>query len=526
MLTSCYGMSVAQLLEKAYRSSPDKEVIYDGVRRLSFHHLETESNKIASGLSQIGVKQGDRVAVCLPAWYEFIVLVFAIAKIGAILVPFNTRYHENEAEHILQDSGAKVVFFPQEYDKVNQLEQLQAIKGRLKSLQHLIAVRFELEEMMSYQSLRHIGRKGKLPKVKVKVNEDVFAIIYTSGTTSKPKGAMLTHNNLVHNAINGLLAIRANREDVFLQATPFFHIMGLGAILRLVACQGKAVILETYKPERVFQLIQQEKITVHPGVPTIFILELNHPAFKSYNLSSLRLVTMAGAPCPVEIIRRVKTEMGCPVLVSYGMTETSPIMTFTDLEDDDKTQAETVGRALTGVELKIVDDRRQEVGVGEVGELACRSIGLMKGYYNLPELTREAVDENRWFYTGDLATIDGNGYVRIVGRKKDLIIRGGYNIYPSEVEEIFYTHPAVMEVAIVGLPDTVLGEVSCAAIVLKPERTATVEELKSFMQAQIADYKRPDSIVIMEHLPKTPSGKVKKFLLRDLIINEQKVLLR
>ncbi len=526
MLTSCYGMSVGQLLEKAHRTSPDKEVIYDGIRRLSYADLESEANEIASGLSQIGVKPGDRVAVCLPIWYEFIVLVFAIAKIGAILVPFNTRYHENETEHILQDSGAKVVFFTQEFDKVNHLNQLQSIKKRLKSLQYLITVRFEHEEMKSYQELREIGREVKLPELKVDVKEDVFAIIYTSGTTSKPKGAMLTHNNLVNNGITASLAIRATREDVLLQATPYFHIMGLGAIIRLAACETKVVILETYKPERVLQLIEQEKITIHPGVPTLFSLELNHPSFKSYDLSSLRLAIMAGMPCPVELIRKVKAEMGCPVLISYGMTETSPLLTFTDFEDDDITQAETVGRAVTGVELKTVDENRQEVAVGEIGELACRSPGLMKGYYNLPVMTRAVVDDERWFYTGDLVTSDAKGYIRIVGRKNDMMIRGGYNVYPKEIEEIFYNHASIMEVAIVGLPDSVLGEVSCAVVVLKPECTATVEELKAFIVEQVADYKLPDHIVFMEELPRTASGKVQKFILKDLIIKEKTVPLR
>ena len=373
MFKSCYGMSVAQLLEKADRTSLDKEVIFDGIRRLSIHDLQTEANEIASGLSRIGIKRGDRVAVSLPIWYEFIVLVFAIAKIGAILVPFNTRYNEKEVEHILQDSGSKVVFFTKEYDEVNHLNQLQSIKKRLKSLQYLIAVRCEHEEMKSYQELRLLGREGELPELTVDVIEDVFAIIYTSGTTGKPKGVMLTHNNLVNNVITGLLTLRASRDDVFLHAAPYFHIMGLIYILRLVACEGKAVILETYNAERVLQLIEQEKITVHAGVPTIYILELNHPSFKSYDLSSLRLATMAGAPCPVEIIRRVKSEMNVPVLVSYGMTETSSMLTYTDFEDDELTQAETVGRAVNGVELKIVDKDRVEVTVGVVGELACRS---------------------------------------------------------------------------------------------------------------------------------------------------------
>ncbi|MEW9668090.1 class I adenylate-forming enzyme family protein [Ammoniphilus sp. 3BR4] len=526
MLASYEGVSVAQLLEKAYQSSPEKEVIFDGVRRLTYRDLQAEADKIASGLSQLGVKPGDRVAVSLPAWYEFIVAVFAIAKVGAILVPFNTRYREDEAEHILRDSGAKVVFFPREYDKVNHLAQFESLKNRVPSLEHLITVRFEHEGLTNYQQLQEMGRQGQLPEVKVNVEEDVFAIIYTSGTTGKPKGAMLTHSNLLFVSVESNRAIRMQEDDVFLHASPYFHIMGLAGILRLVASQTKAVILESFNAEKALQLIDQEKITIHSGVPTIFILEMNHPNFRKYDVSSLRVVVMAGAPCPVEVIRRIKAEMGVEVLISYGMTETSPILTFTRFDDDDVTLSETVGRAINGVNLKIVNDVREELGVGLVGELACQSIGLMKGYYNLPEKTREVVDQGRWYYTGDLAIMDENGYVRIVGRKKDMIIRGGYNIYPSEMEEVFYTHPAVMEVSIIGLPDTVLGEITCAAILLRPEKTATAEELKTFIKSQVADYKVPDHIVIVDELPKTPTGKIQKFELKDLVISEKMVALR
>ncbi|WP_227937907.1 class I adenylate-forming enzyme family protein [Alkalihalobacillus deserti] len=526
MITSCYGMSVAQLLEKANKSCPDKEVIYDGSRRLSYKDLEKEVAELAGGLHRLGIQKGDRVGVCLPAWYEFIVAVFAIAQIGAIMVPFNTRYREDEAEHILRDSGAKLVFFTKEYDKVNHLEQFKAIRARLKSLQYLVPVRFEHEGLQGYNDLREDGKGQTLPNVSIEVTEDVFSIIYTSGTTGKPKGVMLTHHNLVYSMVNSCQAIEMNEQDVFLHASPYFHIMGLAGILRLIGSETKAVIQEKYHVEKALQLIEKEKVTIHSGVPTIFILELNHPSFSSYDLSSLRVAIMAGAPCPVEVIRRIKTEMGCPVLVSFGMTETSPILTMTKFEDDDLVQAESVGKAIAGVQLKIMDEARQEVPTGEIGEIACYTEGLMKGYYNLPEKTSEVIDENRWFYTGDLGTIDVEGYVRIVGRKKDLVIRGGYNIYPGEIEEVFYTHPNVMEVAIIGMPDTVLGEVSCAAVTLKPNTATTVEELEHFIRNQVADYKVPDHLVIVDELPRTPSGKVMKFVLRDSLLNEKTVSLR
>lgn len=526
MFASCTHMTVGELLEKASLSSWRREVLSDGSRRLSFGELKAEVDLLASALSQLGVGKGDRVAVSLPPWYEFIVLAFAVARLGAVLVPFNTRYRASEAEHILRDSGARVAFFVEEFDKVNHLAQLRWIQQHLPSLRHIVPVRSAHEGLRGYEDLKRMGALRPAPDVRVDAAEDVYAIIYTSGTTGTSKGAMLTHRNLVANAVKALAAINATPEDVFLQATPFFHIMGLGAVVRLVTCEARMVILEGYRPERVLQLIEQERITVHPGVPTLFALELNHPSFKSFDLSSLRLAIMAGAPCPVEVIRRVKAEMGCAVSVSYGMTETSPLMTFTSPEDDDVLQAETVGRPLPGIELKAVDADRGEVAAGEVGELACRSACLMRGYYNLPEVTGDAIDEEGWFYTGDLGTIDEGGYVRIVGRKKDMIIRGGYNIYPAEIEETLCSHPAVGEVAIVGLPDTVLGEVSCAAVLLRPGAEATAEELKGFISARVADYKVPDHVCLVSDLPKTAVGKVQKFALRDSILELGVVPLR
>lgn len=519
-------MSVAQLLEKAFQSNSDKEVIFDGRRRMNYRDLQIEATELAAGLRGMGIKKGDRIAVSLPAWHEFIVIVFAIAKLGATLVPFNTRLREDEVEHILKDSGASLALFTREHDGVNHLEQFQSLIKRIPTLNDLITVRYEHDGLPSYDSVRRSGKGQTMAPLKIDVNEDVYAIIYTSGTTGKPKGAMLTHNNLIYCTVNSCLAIDIQENDVFLHGTPYFHIMGLAAILRLVATETKAVILEKYSPERTLQLIELEKITIHPGVPTLFILEMNHPNFKKYDLSSLRVAIMAGAPCPVEIIQRVEREMGCPILVSYGMTETSPILTMTEFDDEAIIKSETVGRAVQGVKLKVVDENREEVAHGEVGEIACQTPGLMKGYYNLPHQTNDVIDGDRWYYTGDLGTIDSEGYVRIVGRKKDLIIRGGYNIYPSEIEDAFYTHPAVLEVAIIGLPDTVLGEVSCATITVKPDHTVTVEQIQTFIKERVANYKVPDHIVIVEELPKTASGKIMKFVLKDSILNEKAVSLR
>lgn len=526
MLTDLLGLSVDQILEKAYRESKDKEVLYDGERRFTYGDLYDEIHALASGLSQIGIKKGDRVAVCLPSWYEFIVIVYAIAKLGAILVPFNTRFRQDEAEYILKDSGAKVAFFPREYDQVNHLAQMSAIKTRVNTLEHIITVRFEEEGLLSYNQLLQNGRGQKLQETEIDPREDLLAIIYTSGTTGRPKGTMLTHYSLVYCNVMRSIAVRMTSDDVVLQTSPFFHIMGLQAILTLAISQVKMVLLEQFKVERVFQMVEQEKVTVMGGVPTMFVLELNHPKFHEYDFSSVRLATMAGSMCPIEVVERVKAEFNCSVVVSYGMTETGPVLSITDLDDDPSIVAETVGKAIQGVELKVVDDDRNELPTGSIGELACRTPGLMKGYWHMPDKTKEVVDEEGWYYTGDLASIDEQGYVRIHGRKKDMVIRGGYNIYPKEIEDKFFMHDAVLDVAIVGLPDSVLGEVTCAAIILKEGYSTTPEELKEYIWDKVADYKRPDHIVIMDDFPRTHTGKVKKFELRNYILDNQLVTLR
>ncbi|KHF38519.1 class I adenylate-forming enzyme family protein [Halalkalibacter okhensis] len=514
MFTERYHMSLPQLLESALSLKPDEEVIYDGERRVNYKELDQEANDLASGLHQLGIRKGDRVAVSLPNWHEFIVITFALAKLGAILIPFNTRFRKEEVSYILKNSGAKAVFFPKEFDQIDHYQQFHEIKENVPQLEYLISVRFESEDILSYENLLRNGKLTKAPAVEIEAAEDVFAILYTSGTTGRPKGAMLTHKNLIHTAVAGAKCMQCSPKDVFLLPTPVFHVMGLMFVLRAVASAGRMVLMEVFKPERALSLIEQEKVTIKPGVPTMFILELNHPNFKKYDLSSLRTGEMGGAPAPVEIIRRIREQMGCNVLIGYGMTETSPTLTLTSFDDDDQLRAETVGKALPGVELKVVDRYKNELPIGEVGELVCKSFGLMKGYYNMPEKTHEAIDAEGWYYTGDLVTIDEQGYLRIVGRKKELIIRGGYNIYPREVEEHFYTHPKVNDVAIIGMPDTVLGEISCACIQLKTGVEGTEEELLVFIKEKVADYKVPDKLIIVNDFPMTPSGKIKKIELQ------------
>ncbi|MFB4162433.1 class I adenylate-forming enzyme family protein [Alteribacillus sp. JSM 102045] len=506
---------VHSLLEKAVRFFPDKEAVYDGKRRLLYRELESESNAAAAELKGMGIKQGDHIAVSLPNWHEFVVILFAISKIGAVIVPFNTKYQESEIEYILNNAKVKAAFFTGHVDENQLWHHFYNASQRSDYLKHLITVRYEHEEALSFASLLEKGKEKSVsfPYLEAK---DVFTIMYTSGTTGKPKGAMLTHYNVVKTAEMTADFMKCTADDVFLVPVPVFHIFGMvPSIMTAAAAKSKMVFIESFKAEKSLQLIEQEKVTVHHGVPTMFILELNHRDLKFYDLASLRTGIAAAAPVPREIVGKIRKEMHCEILISYGMTEASPCLTATTFEDTDKRRAETVGRAMPGVEVKVVDQKtRHPVQPGEVGEIIVRSPGIMLGYFEMPEKTKEVLSDDGWYATGDLGTMDENGYLRIAGRKKDLIIRGGYNIYPREVEEHFYQHDAVSEVAIIGLPDTVLGEVTCASVKLKEGASATEEELEEFIREKVAYYKVPDKIVIVPSLPMTASGKISRMALQ------------
>ncbi len=523
-MTMKYRLSLPQVLKQAYLHSPNKEVIFDGYKRVSYEELYQSVQLMASALASKGIQKGDRVLVCLPNWHEFVTIYFGLAEIGAILVPCNTRYMKEEMKYILENSGAKAIFLAEEY---GHFEFLKPFLNREENFQDIFTVRFKDSECTSYEELLALGENSELPHVEIDSNEDVFSILYTSGTTGHPKGAMLTHKNFVHTATVSAECMNCTSNDVFLIAVPVFHCFGMiPAILTAIVVGGKMVFMEEFKADKALALIEQEKITVHHGVPTMFILELNHPSFKQFDLSSLRTGIIAAAPCPEEIVRKIRTVMGCDIVVSYGMTESSTTLTITGFDDDDFLRSETVGKAAPGAEVKIVDNNRVELPPGAVGEIAAKSFGIMKGYYNSPEKTAEALDQDGWYYTGDLGTLDENGYLRIIGRKKELIIRGGFNIYPREVEEILYKHESVLEVAIVGLPDTVLGEITCAAIRLKPGKTEDQHSMKAYLADKVADFKIPDHFIFVEKLPVTASGKIKKIALEQELKETLKPLLR
>ncbi|MEB5451989.1 class I adenylate-forming enzyme family protein [Virgibacillus pantothenticus] len=505
-----------QLLHSALNQFPEKEAVYDGTRRLSYRELEEESNLIAAELNKMGVKRGDHIAVCLPNWYEFVVILFAIAKIGAVIVPFNTRYHESEIEYILNHAKVKVAFFTDEVDGNKLWDSFNKVYQQHNYLKHLITVRANTRLSIAYEEVVKHSEYSEFEKVEVSP-DDVAIIMYTSGTTGNPKGAMLTHRNVAFTGSVSAEVLKCTSADVFLIQVPMFHIFGMvPGVLAAIAVGAKLVLTQEFKAENALKMVEQEKITVHHAVPTMFILELNHPNLEKYDLTSLRTGIVAAAPVPSEIIRKIREKMHCEVLSSYGMTEASPCLTFCTFEDDDLTRAETVGRAMPGVEVKIINpENGEEAGTGEVGEIVARGPGIMKGYYEMSEKTREVLSEDGWYRTGDLGTMDDKGNLQIVGRKNDLIIRGGFNIYPREIEEHFYKLDEVQEVAIIGLPDTVLGEVACAAVTLKKGAVLTEAKLKLYIKDKVADFKVPDIVTIVEELPMTASGKISKVQLQN-----------
>lgn len=521
------NISIHDVLENAYKLHPDKEALYDGYNRITYRQLYKEVHEVASALLQKGFSKGDKVMVCLPNWNEFVSIYFGLASIGAILVPCNIRYRDEELVYILENSQAKGIFIAEGFGHVEFLKNYLKGEQNQDSLEHIFTVRFKKDGYHTYDDLLEMGEKVPFTNPVIEPAEDVFSILYTSGTTGKPKGVMLTHQNFIYSAGISNEKLVCTPDDVFLIAVPIFHVFGMApGILSAIAAGAKIVFMENFKAVDALELIEKEKISVHHGVPTMFILELNHPRFREFNLSSLRTGIIAAAPCPEEIVRKIRNMMGCDIMVFYGLTESTASVTATSFDDDDYIRSVTVGKVLSGSEAKVVDEQRKSVLTGVVGELALRGPGVAKGYYQMPDKTQKEFDGAGWFYTGDLVTMDERGYIQIVGRKKDMIIRGGYNIYPREVEEIYYRHPSVLEIAIIGLPDTVLGELSCAVIKLKPDQFEDEKSMKAYINNKIADYKVPDRIVFVNEMPMTASGKISKVALGKVLREQLKTTLR
>ncbi len=495
-------------------------------KTITFGELLREVDQLAAGLVQLGVRPGDKVAIWMPNIPEWIVAYFAIAKIGAVVVPMNTRYRTHEVSYILNHAEAVAVFINQGFLGIDFAGILGEVRPNLPSLREVIAVGDTPPAARAYAEVLALGEKGSQAEAERRAQSvdlrDCAFILYTSGTTGEPKGAMLSHLNMTINARQITEIMKITENDVFLLAVPFFHCFGcVMGILGAITWGAAIVPMPVFKAEEALRLVEKHRVSVLYGVPTMFILELEEARRakregQPYDLSSLRTGIMAGAPCPVEVMRGTMEELGCNVCICYGLTEASPVITMTRFEDPLEARVETVGRPLPGVEVKVVDEARRTLPTGETGELACRGYNVMLGYWKKPEATQETIDEEGWLYTGDLATIDEQGYVRIVGRKKDMYIVGGFNVYPAEVEEVLYQHPAVQNVAVVGVPDSVMGEVGMAFVIPRPGHNPDPQEIVNFCAERIAAFKVPRYVLMRSEFPMTASGKVQKYKLAEL----------
>lgn len=505
-------LTIPQLLETSSEKNPEREAIYDLSRRLTYRKLKEESDQLAAVLAVRGIQKGDRVGVCLPNWHETVLIFFAVCKIGGIIVPLNPRYRLHEIQHIIQDCKPKLIFISEEFDRHLGIETITPWSD------DIVSVRFEKAGITPFHQLLTKGVMNP-PLVEIDPINDDFCILYTSGTTGFPKGAILTHQNVTQSAKVVASELKCSLEDVYIINIPLFNVFGLAScLMSAVYMQSKIVLQDKYSPKEALGLIEKEQVTIRHSVPAMFIMELNHREFASYNLSSLRVGLIGGAPVHIETIKNIRNKMKMEICPGYGLTEVCAL-TQTKYPDQDVNVFGTIGKVLPGIQLKIVNNKRETLPFGEVGEIACKGYGNIKGYYDAPEKTKQSQDDEGWFYTGDLGTLDEEGYLRFSGREKELIIRGGSNIYPQEIEGILYEHPKVLEAAVIGLPDPVMGESVCAVIKLRSGVESFSDEIKEYLVERLANYKVPSEIIFIENLPVTGSGKIEKVQLKKEIIN-------
>jgi fatty-acyl-CoA synthase len=520
--------TLSDVLRDTTEQFPQRNAILDpsGVT-LTYEELNARVDRLARGLLEIGVAKGDKVGLWMPNVPEWVVAYFAIARIGAVVVPMNTRYKTHEIQYILDDSEATTLFAVGSFVGIDYIEMIGGIRDGLPNLKHVVIVGEPGEEMHGFAEVVALGGgllgDAALAEREARCNpsDNVF-ILYTSGTTGSPKGAMLSHHNIAKNAEQVTEVLHTTEEDVFLIAVPFFHcfgcVMGIAGSIRWGAAM---VPMELFRPKAALELVERFGVSVLYGVPTMFVLELeeNRKGKEDgtpYDVSTLRTGIMAGAPCPIEVMRGTMQELHCNVSIAYGLTEASPVITMTRFDDSIERRVETVGRALEGIEVKIADDDHNPVPTDEMGELACRGYNVMLGYYRAPEVTAETIDQEGWLYSGDLATMDDEGYVKIVGRKKDMLICGGFNVYPAEIEEYLFTHPKVQNASVIGVPDDVFGEVAAAYIIPREGETIDPQEIVDYCIGEIANFKVPRYVEIVGEFPMTQSGKVQKFRLREI----------
>lgn len=532
-------ITIGQLIDfRAKENRKIEALVYSDLNlRYNYEEFRGACNQVAKGLMKLGVQKGEHIAIWATNVPQWVITQFGSAKMGAVLVTVNTNYKIFELEYLLKQSDTTTLILikgTKSSDYISMLYQLcpelhNCKPGELKSqrlpfLKNIIVIDEEkYPGMFTWNEVLDIGSTVTNEELASREEsldpDDVISMMYTSGTTGFPKGVMLTHNNLIGNACSLAECLDFTDNDRLCIPVPFFHCFG--CVLGTMACvvSGATMIpIAIFNPIKVLETIEKESCTAVHGVPTMFIMELEEMERNQYDTSSLRTGIMAGSPCPIEVMKKVVNTMGVrEITITYGQTEASPGITMTRTDDPLELRVTTVGRALPNVEVKIIDSETgKQVPVNVQGELCSRGYNTMKGYYKMAEATAAAIDNDGWLHTGDLAVMDENGYCKITGRLKDMIIRGGENIYPREIEEFIYTHPKVKDVQVVGVPSEKYGEEVMAFIQIKQGNSITEEELKEYCREKIARYKIPKYIAFIEEYPITASGKIQKYKLREL----------
>ena len=537
------GLTVGNLLQETAAKYPETEAIvvpYQNVR-WTYRDLNQQADELAAGLLTLGLEPGDRVGVWAPNMAEWVVLQFATAKAGMILVNVNPAYRLSELEFALNQVEAKALITVPSLktsDYVAMLAELmpemaQAKPGQLRaenvpSLRWVITLGdIEAPGTQSYESVINGATDAARQRVQDLATQlqfdDPINIQFTSGTTGRPKAATLTHHNIVNNAYFAGLQMKLTNADRMCIPVPMYHCFGMVLGTLCCAAHGATMVFASagFDAAAAMDVVETERCTVFHGVPTMFIAALDSPGFRDRDLSSLRTGIIAGAPCPAELMKRIMTEMHMTqITIAYGMTETGPISTQTSVDDPVARRVETVGRVLPHTEIKVVDPEGRITRRGTAGELLTRGYCVMPKYWNDAEKTAKAIDEARWIASGDIAIVDDEGYFQIVGRIKDMLIRGGENIFPREIEDFLYTHPAVEQVEVIGAPDEKYGEEVCAWIKLREGHKCSEEEIRNFCKGKIAHFKIPRYIRFVEEYPMTITGKVQKYVIREQMANE------
>ncbi len=540
---SMIGQTIGRFFDEACRTHATREAIvvrHQGVR-LTYSQLRERVDTLACALLRLGLEPGDRIGIWSPNNLEWALTQFATAKAGLVLVNINPAYRRSELEYALEKVGCKALVLAPQFKGTDYLAMVADLapelataqpgalrSTRLPSLRTVVRLgpddapgTFRFDDLMQtprpeeLAALQTLGERLQF--------DDAVNIQFTSGTTGQPKGATLSHHNILNNGYFVGEAIRLGPDDRLCVPVPLYHCFGM--VMANLGCltHGSALVYPAagFDPLATLEAIAAERCTAVYGVPTMFIAMLDHPAFANFDLSTLRTGIMAGSPCPIEVMKRVLDQMHMgEVTIAYGMTETSPVSFQSGTDDPIERRVSTVGRIHPHCEVKIVDGDGRVVPRGTPGELCTRGYSVMLGYWNDPEKTAEAIDPGGWMHTGDLATIDDEGYCNIVGRIKDLVIRGGENLYPREIEEYLYRHPKIQDVQVVGVPDPKYGEELCACVVLRPGETLSHEEVVAFCRGQIAHQKIPRYLQVVESFPMTITGKIQKFVIRDQVRRE------